>query len=175
MRALRREADCRPPYRGWKRLSLSGLTRGLCLAAVATAALPLGGCSYQLGSLWGKGKQDDAEVTGLYSRCRAVIVPGEEDFGLVPLEAMASGRPVVALARGGALETVQGLSDEAPTGVFFQGGAEDLAQALLELERHEARFEPARLRRYAARFDRPRFQANLQELLGEFRARFRAQ
>jgi glycosyltransferase involved in cell wall biosynthesis len=57
----------------------------------------------------------DATVRALYRSCRALLYPGEEDFGLVPLEAMACGRPVVALGRGGALETVRnGL-----TGVLY--------------------------------------------------------
>jgi len=49
---------------------------------------------------------DDASLAELYSRCEALILPGEEDFGIVPLEAQASGRPVIAYGRGGALETV---------------------------------------------------------------------
>src|SRR6266700_7414778 len=67
------------------------------------------------------GWRSDAEVASLYRRCRAVLFPGEEDFGIVPLEAMAAGRPVIALAAGGALETVVdlGRDDDAPTGVLF--------------------------------------------------------
>ena len=51
----------------------------------------------------------DAELRELYARCRAFLLPGEEDFGMTPVEALASGKPVVALGRGGALETVPGL------------------------------------------------------------------
>jgi len=61
------------------------------------------------------GRRSDEEIRSLYQRCRLLVFPGEEDFGIVPLEAMACGRPVVAFGRGGALETVVG--DE--TGVFF--------------------------------------------------------
>ena len=58
-----------------------------------------------------------------YARCRALIFPGEEDFGMVPVEAMASGRPVVAFGRGGATETVvDGIS-----GIFF---AEQTVEAI---------------------------------------------
>lgn len=61
------------------------------------------------------GRQTDEELLALYRRCRMFIFPGEEDFGIAPLEAQACGRPVVAFGRGGALETVQaGIS-----GVFF--------------------------------------------------------
>ncbi|MFA7344785.1 MAG: glycosyltransferase [Terrimicrobiaceae bacterium] len=67
------------------------------------------------------GRVDDREIHSLYSRCRALILPGEEDFGITPVEAMACGKPVIALGRGGALETVvDGL-----TGVFFNGLSEE--------------------------------------------------
>ena len=61
------------------------------------------------------GRRSDEEIRSLYQRCRLLVFPGEEDFGIVPLEAMACGRPVVAFGRGGALETVVG----GETGVFF--------------------------------------------------------
>ena len=62
------------------------------------------------------GWQDDVQLRELYRGCRLLVFPGEEDFGIVPLEAHACGRPVVALARGGALETIR--ADE--TGIFFK-------------------------------------------------------
>src|SRR5437868_133420 len=67
------------------------------------------------------GWREDAEVAQLYARCRSLLFPAMEDFGIVPLEAMAAGRPVVAYGVGGATETVVGLdaSDAAPTGIFF--------------------------------------------------------
>ncbi len=102
------------------------------------------------------GWQDDQAVAELYSRARALLFPGEEDFGITPLESMAAGRPVVALGRGGALETVVGLDDPAgrpPTGVFFERQeAEDLAAAMDRLEAAADAFEPAALVRRAARF-----------------------
>ena len=70
------------------------------------------------------GWQRDEVVAEAYSRCRALVFPGEEDFGIVPLEAMASGRPVIAYGRGGALETVvssdhKGDPTASPRRVFF--------------------------------------------------------
>src|SRR5205807_4761141 len=62
------------------------------------------------------GHVDDAERRRLFARARALIVPGIEDFGLIPIEAAASGRPVVAFGAGGALETVV----EGETGLFFR-------------------------------------------------------
>ncbi|KAB1069577.1 glycosyltransferase [Methylobacterium planeticum] len=87
-----------------------------------------------------------------YARCRGLIFPGEEDFGIVPVEAMASGRPVIAYARGGATETVvPGLS-----GILFETqSVEALAEAVAEAERTP--FETARLVAHARRFGLDRF------------------
>jgi len=106
------------------------------------------------------GWRSDAEVASLYRRCRAVLFPGVEDFGIVPLEALAAGRPVIAFAAGGALETIVDLSrdDEAPTGVLFEAQtAEALAEAMLNLEAAAGRLSPKALRARAETFDRPRF------------------
>ncbi len=72
------------------------------------------------------GSADDATVADLYSRCRAFVFPGVEDFGITPLEAMASGAPVIAFAEGGALETVT-----PETGVFFAEQTIDALQAAI--------------------------------------------
>jgi glycosyltransferase involved in cell wall biosynthesis len=87
-----------------------------------------------------------------YSRCRALIFPGEEDFGMVPVEAMASGRPVVAFGRGGATETVaDGLS-----GVFF---TEQTTAAISEAVERVARLDtaPMKIAAHAAQFGRDKF------------------
>jgi glycosyltransferase involved in cell wall biosynthesis len=107
------------------------------------------------------GWRADAEVAQLYARCRALLFPAMEDFGIVPLEAMAAGRPVVAYGVGGATETVVGLDtpgDAPATGVFFrEQTVEALMAALMTLERNAHRFEPKALRARAEAFDRPLF------------------
>lgn len=114
------------------------------------------------------GWRNDSEIADYYRRCAALVFPGEEDFGIVPLEAMASGRPVIAYAKGGALETVVPLKDkgqgrgERPTGVFFH---EQTPQALMEavgrLEANMDEFIPPDIRRHALAFDRPAFKENM--------------
>ena len=84
----------------------------------------------------------------LLSRCKAFILPGEEDFGIAPVEAQAAGRPVVAYAAGGAMETVV----EGATGAFFhEASPAALAQAVRRLEGQA--FDPAAIRRHAQQFD----------------------
>ena len=105
------------------------------------------------------GWQADEELAKLYAGCRALIFPGVEDFGIVPLEAMASGKPVVAYGDGGALESVDG-SSEHPTGVFFYEQTPDaLTEALQKL--HALRFDPGSIRAHAERFDRSAFKRKL--------------
>jgi glycosyltransferase involved in cell wall biosynthesis len=110
------------------------------------------------------GWRDDAEVAELLARCRAVLFPGVEDFGIVPLEAMASGRPVIAFAGGGALETVValGAGAEPPTGVLFAPQTADaLGAAMREVEAHADRFDPKALRAWAEGFDRSVFKQRM--------------
>jgi len=113
------------------------------------------------------GWRDDAQVADHYARCRALLFPAVEDFGIAPLEAMASGRPVIALGRGGALETVVPPGTAAPpTGLFFEEQtADDLAGAIREFERDPRRFEPKALRRRAESFDRPIFKERIRGYL----------
>jgi len=99
------------------------------------------------------GKVPDADVPALYRGARALVFPGEEDFGIAPLEALASGRPVIALGRGGALET---LTPE--TGLFFDTPApEALVEALGRFEAFERGFAPERARARAELFSEQRF------------------
>ena len=109
------------------------------------------------------GRVSDAERRELYARARAVIVPGIEDFGLVPLEAAASGRPAIAFAAGGALETVV----EGQTGAFFrEPTAESLAQALQSFRPDAC--DPQRLVAHAARFSNDAFRAHLAEMIDRY-------
>ena len=115
------------------------------------------------------GWRSDADIAELYARCRALLFPTMEDFGIVPLEAMAAGRPVVAYGVGGATETVRGLdaTDTSPTGVFFRDQTvEALVAAMETFERNESRFEPKALRARAEAFDRPIFRDRISAYLG---------
>jgi glycosyltransferase involved in cell wall biosynthesis len=104
-----------------------------------------------------------------------VLFPSLEDYGIVPLEAAAAGRPTIALGQGGVLETMIGLDGgEPPTAVFFAAPTvESLAAAITTFERHADRFEPAALRARAARFDRPQFARRVQALVQEHWRAFR--
>ena len=108
------------------------------------------------------GRRPDTEVRELYRSALAVVLPGEEDFGIAPLEAQACGRPVLALARGGALETV--LADR--TGVLVE---DDSPEALAEgMGRVAAsRFDPAVIRSHAERFGRGRYRQEMRMLVEE--------
>ena len=107
------------------------------------------------------GWQSDAVVREHYRRCRALLFPGEEDFGLVPLEAMACGAPVIAYGAGGALETVldvEGADPDGPTGLLYAPQTVDgLVSAIERFERVENRFEPRRLNAWGRRFGPERF------------------
>lgn len=108
------------------------------------------------------GRISDAELRDLLARCRAFVFPGEEDFGIAPLEANASGRPVVAFAGGGALDTiVEGLN-----GVLFrEPSADSLADSVRALD--ASNFEPHEIRAHAERFDVRVFQQRLREQIAE--------
>ena len=116
------------------------------------------------------GWRDAGELPSYYRRCRALLFPADEDFGIAPLEAMASGRPVVAYGRGGALES---LSDDStcrpptrPTrvegGILFPEQSAESLMAGIELLEAET-FDPQALRRRAERFDRAVFKRAIQE------------
>src|SRR4051812_18678744 len=108
------------------------------------------------------GRVSDAELKQLYARCRGFVFPGEEDFGISPLEANASGRPVIAYAGGGALDTVI----DGETGVLFERQqVECLIDAVRRTETTD--WTAPALRAHARKFDSEVFRAQLQQFVGE--------
>jgi glycosyltransferase involved in cell wall biosynthesis len=119
------------------------------------------------------GQVDDATLLDLYRRCRALVFPHEEDFGIVPVEAQACGTPVVALGFGGALDTVV----DGVTGVLFRSerpGGEAGALAAVLRRFDDARFDAEAVRAHAMTFSadafRARFAARVEEALAGVRA-----
>lgn len=100
------------------------------------------------------GRVPQVELREQYAHCRAVIQPGEEDFGIVSVEALASGKPVIALGRGGVLEIVPPESG----GFFYhQPGAQSLEGAIDHFERHHQSISSLKLQSAARRFSPDRF------------------
>ncbi len=106
------------------------------------------------------GRLPDPEVLAHFRRCRAFLFPGHEDFGITPVEAMACGKPVIALQKGGALETVvEGL-----TGVFFDEPNADALTAAVE-KSEKIRWEPRRIRAHAEQFSEQGFLEKMDAVL----------
>lgn len=113
--------------------------------------------------------QPREELRRYYHGCRALIFPGEEDFGIVPVEAQACGKPVIALGRGGVTESVRGVYPGqkitfSPTGIFFH---EQTEQALIEAVRHfeSVAFEPEIVRENALRFGKRVFKEKIKKFV----------
>jgi glycosyltransferase involved in cell wall biosynthesis len=105
----------------------------------------------------------------LLAGCRALVFPGEEDFGIAPVEAQACGKPVIAWSRGGALETVR----PGETGVFFdEDTPESLANAVEKSEL--IAWTPQSIRRWAENFSEDRFLRAMDLILEEARAEHRS-
>ena len=110
------------------------------------------------------GKASDQELRDLYARCRAFLMPAEEDFGITAVEVLASGKPVIALGRGGALETVP--VSEPVGGLFFNDPTDDSLREAIELwEQREHQVQPQALQAYAARFSETEFARKMRALL----------
>jgi len=106
------------------------------------------------------GQLTDKELLGYYQRCQALIFPQEEDFGIVPLEAQACGRPVIAYQGGGALETVI----EGKTGLFFDSQTPgSLVRAIKKFE--TSKFSSQACRQNAERFGQTRFKKEFKEIV----------
>ena len=120
------------------------------------------------------GWQSDSVIREHYRCCRALLFPGEEDFGIVPVEAQACGTPIIALGRGGATETTVPLQNQwraspgLPTAVWFEEQTpECLTEAMDLFERRRGDFSPAAARRQALYFGQRRFEAELSAYLEE--------
>lgn len=112
------------------------------------------------------GWRSDLEIRRLYRTARALVFPGTEDFGLVPVEAQACGCPVIAFRNGGATETVV----DHQTGVFFdEDSPESLINAIEAFQR--TLFDPNQIRENAERFSRERFQSQWRDLFARLNLR----
>lgn len=120
-----------------------------------------------LGKMAGKnikivGFKTDENVINYYRNCKAFIMPQEEDFGLTPLEAMSFGKPVLALRKGGALETVI----EGMTGEFFDDPIpEALADGVRRLNENYSNYSPFVIQKWAEKFSRDRFRQEMLKLV----------
>lgn len=106
------------------------------------------------------GRLSDKEVLHYYAHCRALILPGEEDFGITPLEAQASGRPVIAYAAGGALASV---IDNVTGTFFYKQTVESLVEVLSSF--NEQSYDPQTIYNHALEFDQPRFKRRIQQFI----------
>jgi glycosyltransferase involved in cell wall biosynthesis len=142
-------------------LAVDAFTRlGIRLKIVSTGGRDLAALRARAGrNIEFVGSVSDAELKELYARCRGYVFPGEEDFGIAPLEANASGRPVIAYAGGGALDTII----DGRNGVLFN---EQTVDGLMDAVRRaeETAWDAEVLRSHAQRFDRSVFR----EQLGRF-------
>jgi glycosyltransferase involved in cell wall biosynthesis len=104
----------------------------------------------------------DDELDGLYEHCRAVIIPNEEDWGLTAIEAMAHGKPVLALRKGGAMETVV----EGVTGEFFDDPIpEALADGMKRIRAATSGYDTERIRAHALQYGEEQFSTRMRTLI----------
>lgn len=101
-------------------------------------------------------------------RARAFVFAAEEDFGITPVEAQACGTPVIAYGKGGALETVRGMHQENPTGLFFKVQEEQAIQAAVaHFEQECSQFDAENIRQHALQFSPDIFKHQIKEYVGE--------
>jgi len=113
------------------------------------------------------GRVSDSELSDLYANCKAFIFPQIEDAGIVPLEAMSAGRPIIALNRGGSLDSMK----EGVTGIFFKEQTiEDLSLAINRFEKME--FDVKKIRDHAKQFDVENFKEKIKKFIDEKSASF---
>jgi glycosyltransferase involved in cell wall biosynthesis len=106
------------------------------------------------------GRVSNDAVRDLYRGAQAVLMPGEEDFGIVPVEAQACGRPTIALAAGGALETIE----DGVTGVLVPEPNVDMFAAAITRVSRDG-FDPQVLRAHAERFSEERFLSDMSQVI----------
>lgn len=122
----------------------------------------------------------DGEVREQYARCRALLFPGEEDFGIVPVEAQSFGKPVIGFGKGGIRETVIGIDGETTppelaTGVFVEEQSVDaLCNAIDQFERWESRFSPEFIRSHSQQFATQAFMEHISDFIDRCVAEFRS-
>jgi len=104
-----------------------------------------------------KGWASDAELPAFYEKAKALLFPGKEDFGIVPVESLASGCPVIAFGEGGVKDTLK----DGETGVLFQEQTEEALEAAME-RFEKMNFDGAALRERAMTFSKARFQFKTQ-------------
>ena len=111
-----------------------------------------------------RGRVDDVELRELYARCRAFLMPGEEDFGMTAVEALASGKPVIAFGKGGAAEIVP--TAQPVGGVLYRDSSGDGLQKAIEYwDTREKEVDPGALQAYAAKFSEEEFLKNIAPIL----------
>jgi glycosyltransferase involved in cell wall biosynthesis len=122
------------------------------------------------------GRQPDSVLLDHLRRARAFVFAAEEDFGIAPLEAQGCGTPVIAFQKGGSIETIRGLDDPRPTGVFFSDQTvASLQAAVATFEREAARIDPAACRENALRFGVGRFRREFGDFVRDRYERFRTE
>lgn len=118
-----------------------------------------------------EGRVSDERLRHLYRSARALIFPGEEDFGIVPVEAQGCGTPIIAFGKGGALETVTPLRDAMtghPSGLFFgRQEINDLHEAVQRFEANEQAFDPVRISHQMQVFSESRFRDQISRFISE--------
>jgi glycosyltransferase involved in cell wall biosynthesis len=113
------------------------------------------------------GYQSDEVLRQHMQRAKAFVFAAEEDFGITPIEAQACGTPVIAFGKGGALETVRGLTAAKPTGLFFdEQTPESLMEAVIQFEKTGvARIQAQACRENAERFSSQRFRQEFSDFV----------
>jgi glycosyltransferase involved in cell wall biosynthesis len=117
------------------------------------------------------GFQPDTEMVKYMQRAQALIFAAEEDFGLVPIEAQACGTPVIAYGKGGALETVRGLDQSEPTGLFFKDqSVQSICEAVSDFETQREQFTAENCVKNAAKFSPAQFREKFKQYVKDHSA-----